>query len=77
MDSEQVYAAVSERYSAVSSHSSQLSKGYGKSIAQAFGYSEEELAGIPAESNLGLSCGNPLAIASLQEVVSPFLPCHH
>lgn len=32
-------------------------------IAAAFGYSPEELAAIPAESNLGLSCGNPVALA--------------
>ncbi len=38
-----------------------------KSIASAFGYSEEELASIPGESNMGLSCGNPVALASLRE----------
>jgi arsenite methyltransferase len=37
-------------------------------IAKAFGYSEEELNSIPAEANLGVSCGNPLAIAGLREV---------
>ncbi|QDU83754.1 Ubiquinone/menaquinone biosynthesis C-methyltransferase UbiE [Planctomycetes bacterium Pla163] len=37
-----------------------------RSIAQAFGYSEEELASIPAASNMGLSCGNPTALASLR-----------
>jgi SAM-dependent methyltransferase len=35
-------------------------------VAQAFGYSAGELASIPAEANLGLSCGNPIAIASLR-----------
>jgi ubiquinone/menaquinone biosynthesis C-methylase UbiE len=37
-----------------------------KSIANAFGYSDEELAAIPAEANLGLSCGNPTATANLK-----------
>lgn len=37
-----------------------------KGIAKAFGYSEEELASIPAESNMGLSCGNPVAMASIR-----------
>jgi arsenite methyltransferase len=37
-----------------------------KAVAQAFGYSAEELASIPAEANLGLSCGNPTALASLK-----------
>jgi ubiquinone/menaquinone biosynthesis C-methylase UbiE len=35
-------------------------------VAQAFGYSPEQLAAIPAEANLGLSCGNPTAFASLR-----------
>ena len=34
-------------------------------IAEAFGYSAEELASIPAEANMGLSCGNPTATANL------------
>lgn len=38
-----------------------------KSIANAFGYSEAELASIPDEANMGLSCGNPVALASLRE----------
>ncbi len=36
------------------------------SVAQAFSYSEEELHSIPAEANMGLSCGNPTAMASLR-----------
>ncbi|KAL8391870.1 hypothetical protein RB595_002173 [Gaeumannomyces hyphopodioides] len=67
MDASEIYAVVKERYSAASTDPSQLSEGYGRAVARAFGYSEQELAGIPAESNLGLSCGNPLAIASLRE----------
>src|SRR5215468_5372639 len=35
-------------------------------VAEAFGYTAEELASIPAEANLGLSCGNPTAFASLK-----------
>lgn len=38
-----------------------------KSIANAFGYSDAELSSIPAESNMGLSCGNPVAMASIRE----------
>src|SRR5262245_26359444 len=37
-----------------------------QAVAHAFGYSSEELAAIPAEANLGLSCGNPTAFASLR-----------
>jgi len=31
------------------------------------GYSEDEMANVPSGSNLGLGCGNPLAVASLKQ----------
>ncbi len=37
-----------------------------RAVAEAFGYSPEELASIPAEANMGLSCGNPTAFAHLR-----------
>lgn len=37
-----------------------------RAVAEAFGYSPEELASIPAEANMGLSCGNPTAFATLR-----------
>src|SRR5947207_11478275 len=37
-----------------------------RAVAAAFGYSPEELASIPAEANMGLSCGNPTATARLR-----------
>ena len=37
-----------------------------RAVAEAFGYSADELASIPAEANMGLSCGNPTAFASLK-----------
>ena len=36
-------------------------------LARAIGYSEAELQALPAGANMGLSCGNPVAIASLRE----------
>ncbi len=36
-------------------------------ISKKVGYSEEELNSIPEGANLGLGCGNPVAIASLKE----------
>ncbi|HAK93518.1 MAG TPA: arsenite S-adenosylmethyltransferase [Planctomycetes bacterium] len=35
-------------------------------VAAAVGYSPEELAGLPAGADMGLSCGNPTAMASLR-----------
>jgi SAM-dependent methyltransferase len=58
------YGAVAE--STLSSHHAGV-----KAVAEAFGYTAEELTSIPAAANMGLSCGNPTATAhlSLGEVV--------
>ena len=57
---------VQERYAAVAR--SELSSDHAgvRAVAQAFGYSPEELAALPAEANMGLSCGNPTAFARLR-----------
>jgi SAM-dependent methyltransferase len=36
-------------------------------IGRKIGYSEEELKTVPEGANLGLGCGNPIALASLKE----------
>ena len=36
-------------------------------LAKAVGYEPESLANLPDGANMGLSCGNPVAIAALQE----------
>jgi SAM-dependent methyltransferase len=36
-------------------------------ISKSIGYTEEELRGVPEGANLGLGCGNPVALASLKE----------
>jgi len=38
-----------------------------KNISKSVGYSEEEMSAVPEGANLGLGCGNPVAIASLKE----------
>jgi len=43
--------------------STDLAQDIGKSI----GYTEEELTSVPEGANLGLGCGNPVALASLKE----------
>ncbi len=37
-----------------------------RAVAEAFGYTAEELTSIPAQANMGLSCGNPTATAHLK-----------
>lgn len=39
-----------------------------RNVAQAFGYTPEQLQSVPSESYMGLSCGNPVAAASIKEV---------
>lgn len=65
MNSEDIYAKVSERYGSAAKGSDAK---YSNTVAKAFGYSEEELASIPKDANLGLSCGTPLVTATLREV---------
>ena len=36
-------------------------------LAKAIGYEDESLANLPDGANMGLSCGNPVAIAALKE----------
>ncbi len=38
-----------------------------KEISMKIGYSEEELKAVPEGANLGLGCGNPIALASLKD----------
>ena len=38
-----------------------------KEISKKIGYTEEEMQTVPSGSNLGLGCGNPIALASLKE----------
>jgi len=58
--------AVKDQYGSVAK--SDLSSDHAgvKAVAEAFGYSAEELTSIPAEANMGLSCGNPTATANLR-----------
>ena len=38
-----------------------------QTVSKAIGYTDEELTSVPEGSNLGLGCGNPVALASLVE----------
>ena len=64
LNNESIYENVQNHYdrSAKNNDSS-----YGHTVASEFGYSKEELTNAPLESNLGLSCGNPFAMAKLRE----------
>jgi SAM-dependent methyltransferase len=64
--SESIVDKVRERYGAVAAGTLSGEHAGVQAVAQAFGYSAEELAALPAEANMGLSCGNPTAFASLR-----------
>jgi arsenite methyltransferase len=63
MNIEQV---VQDKYGAVAKSGLSSDHAGVKAVAEAFGYSTAELNSIPAEANMGLSCGNPTAFASLK-----------
>jgi SAM-dependent methyltransferase len=64
--SESIVDKVRERYGAVAAGKLTGDHAGVQAVAKAFGYSAEELAALPAEANMGLSCGNPTAFASLR-----------
>jgi hypothetical protein len=64
--SKQIEELVRDRYAAVAASSLTNASTGVQAVAEAFGYSAEELRSIPAEANMGLSCGNPVATAHLR-----------
>ena len=64
--SEQLLDSVKAKYGAIAESTLSSDHAGVKAVAQAFGYSAEELTSIPAEANMGLSCGNPTATAHLK-----------
>jgi len=74
-DSEGVRQAVREGYGKIAQQDSSCCSGVSccgsnaedsVKLAKYIGYSAEELAALPDGANMGLSCGNPNALASLQ-----------
>src|SRR5688572_16935811 len=65
--SENIERAVRSRYGSVALSDLSSNQEGVRAVAEAFGYTPEELASIPAEANMALSCGNPTATANLRE----------
>jgi SAM-dependent methyltransferase len=64
--SDEIRDAIQSKYASVA-RSGLTSRQTGvREVAEAFGYTAEQLASIPDEANMGLSCGNPTAFASLK-----------
>src|SRR5215472_8328272 len=64
--SEVIERAVKSKYGSVATSGLSTDHAGVRAVAEAFGYSPEELASIPSGANMGLSCGNPTATANLR-----------
>jgi arsenite methyltransferase len=64
--SEQLLELVKSKYGAVAESALSNDHAGVQAVAEAFGYTAEELTSIPADANMGLSCGNPTATARLR-----------
>jgi arsenite methyltransferase len=65
-ETKDIEKVVQSRYGAVAERGLSSEQAGVRAVAEAFGYSNDQLASIPAEANMGLSCGNPTAFASLR-----------
>ena len=63
---EQLLDSVKTKYAAVAESSLSNDHAGVAAVAEAFGYTADELTSIPAGANMGLSCGNPTATAHLR-----------
>ncbi len=63
---EQILDSVRLKYGAVAQSTLSTKDAGVRAVAEAFGYSAEELGSIPADANMGLSCGNPTATAHIR-----------
>ena len=63
---EHLLDSVRSKYGAVAESALSSDHAGVKAVAEAFGYTAEELTSIPAAANMGLSCGNPTATAHLK-----------
>src|SRR5258705_3536825 len=64
--SEQLLDSVKSKYGAVAESTLSNDHAGVKAVAEAFGYSAEELTSMQAGANMGLSCGNPTATTHLR-----------
>src|SRR3954465_10931699 len=61
-----IQETIREKYGATATSGLSNNHGGVRAVAEAFGYSADELSAIPAAANMGLSCGNPTATANLR-----------
>ena len=64
MKNDSITTAVEEHYAAVARGEASCCGGPAEEVARSIGYSDEELA-LAGDANLGLGCGNPLALTQI------------
>jgi arsenite methyltransferase len=64
--SESITKAVQSQYASLAGSGLSSNNEGVKAVAEAFGYTADELLAIPAEANMGVSCGNPTALANIR-----------
>jgi SAM-dependent methyltransferase len=70
MDEKKIKNIVKEKYAKVAQKKASCCCGnsnLAEDISRKVGYSDGEINGVPEGANLGLGCGNPIALASLKE----------
>jgi len=76
MDKEEIRKVVREGYAKIAKADSSCcaparsccgNSDSAQDISKSIGYTEEEMNAVPGGANLGLGCGNPVALASLKE----------
>ncbi|KAK9371665.1 S-adenosyl-L-methionine-dependent methyltransferase [Lipomyces chichibuensis] len=69
MDSSETYGNVQDHYAGIARRTAveDHTGDYQEKVATAFGYKLEDLWSLPGSANLGVGCGNPLAIANVQK----------
>lgn len=68
MDELEIKEKVRERYGRVAMERGSCCGGPSvQALSELIGYSKQDLASVPEGANLGLGCGNPVALASLKE----------
>jgi SAM-dependent methyltransferase len=65
-DHDRILETVQTQYSAVARSGLSNESTAVSAIAGAFGYTSDDLASLPPQANMGLSCGNPVAVAALR-----------
>lgn len=74
MQSSDIYQLVQSRYGELAERSAAADQERPEeNVAKAFGYEASDLDAIPQDANLGVGCGNPLAVANIREVGVTFL----